>query len=102
MCPCAKDSEVSATKMTRTRTIDRIRISFGQENKPHPLSSNIVVARYILPRQEKRLRSLEIAPPRQLRLLPPPSRAHPTARANSELDKTWGQGQMHGARGEAP
>src|SRR4051812_33696288 len=37
MCPCAKDSEVSATKMTRTRTIDRIMISFGEENKPPPL-----------------------------------------------------------------
>ena len=31
--------------------------------------------------------------PRQLPSLPPPNRANPTARANSELDKTWGQGQ---------
>src|SRR5205085_140419 len=31
--------------------------------------------------------------PRQLPSLPPPSRANPTARANSELDKTWRQGQ---------
>jgi hypothetical protein len=29
--------------------------------------------------------------PRQLPSLPPPSRANPTARANSELDKTWGK-----------
>ncbi|WP_316204563.1 hypothetical protein, partial [Bradyrhizobium sp. SZCCHNS1049] len=25
--------------------------------------------------------------------LPPPGWAHPTARTNSDLDKTWGQGQ---------
>ncbi|WP_283843496.1 integrase core domain-containing protein [Bradyrhizobium barranii] len=31
--------------------------------------------------------------PRQLPSLPPPNRANPTARANSKLDKTWGQGQ---------
>src|SRR5215213_9816008 len=34
--------------------------------------------------------------PRQLPSLPPPSRANPTARANSELDKTWGQGHWLG------
>jgi hypothetical protein len=30
--------------------------------------------------------------PRQLPSLSPPKRANPTVRANSELDKTWGQG----------
>jgi hypothetical protein len=32
--------------------------------------------------------------PRQLSSLPPPKWAKPTARANSGLDKTWGQGQF--------
>ena len=32
--------------------------------------------------------------PRQLPSLPPPNRANPTAGANSEMDKTWGQGQL--------
>ncbi len=31
--------------------------------------------------------------PRQLSWLPPPNRANPIVRANSGLDKTWGQGQ---------
>lgn len=31
--------------------------------------------------------------------LPPPSRANPTPGANSELDKTWGQGHCCGWRG---
>jgi hypothetical protein len=31
--------------------------------------------------------------PRQLPSLPPPLRANPTARANSGLDRTWGQAQ---------
>src|SRR5215216_6713478 len=33
--------------------------------------------------------------PRLLPSLPPPSRANPAARANSELDKTWGQGHAN-------
>jgi putative transposase len=37
--------------------------------------------------------------PRQLPSRPPPNRANPTARANSGLDKTWGQGHM--SRGAA-
>src|ERR1700751_4422399 len=32
--------------------------------------------------------------PRQLPSLPPPNRANPTARANSGLDRTWGQGHL--------
>src|SRR3954465_11540238 len=36
--------------------------------------------------------------PRQLPSPPPPSRAHPPARANLELDKTWGEG--HNGRRE--
>src|SRR5262249_41821954 len=31
--------------------------------------------------------------PHQLPSLPPPNRANPPGRANSRLDKTWGQGQ---------
>ena len=33
--------------------------------------------------------------PRQLPSRPPPNRANPMAWANSELDKTWGQGQTN-------
>src|SRR4051812_17135885 len=33
--------------------------------------------------------------PRQLPPLPPPEWAHPTARTNSDLDKTWGQSHKH-------
>ena len=38
--------------------------------------------------------------PRQLPSLSPPKRANPTVRANSELDKTWGQG--HAISGDHP
>ncbi|MGY3294403.1 putative transposase [Bradyrhizobium sp. LM3.6] len=39
--------------------------------------------------------------PRQLPSLPPPSRANPTAKANSKLDKTWGQGHRRLTAGAA-
>jgi hypothetical protein len=35
--------------------------------------------------------------PRQPPSLPPPNRANPTAKTNSGLDKTWGQGQKRSA-----
>jgi putative transposase len=43
------------------------------------------------PRRDLALRYAEGL--RQLPSLPPPNKANPMARANSELDKTWGQGQ---------
>ena len=44
------------------------------------------------PRRDLALRYAEGL--RQLPSLPPPNKANPMARANSELDKTWGQGQQ--------
>jgi hypothetical protein len=44
------------------------------------------------PRRDLTLRYAEGSKaPRQFPSLPPPNRANPTARANSELDKTWGR-----------
>ena len=62
------------------RTPDRTRSSDGKRR----LSSHSPVIRAVI------WRCAIPEPPRQLPSLPPPSRANPTARANSELDKTRG------------
>ena len=79
----ARPASRSAAGEPTITTLGHIRSSAGRRHPSSRLpTTRVGIWRCAMPRA-----------PRQLPPLPLPGWAHPTARTNSDLDKTWGQGQ---------